>query len=93
MKQERKPGYKVIKTEDCIQNLNDLSHRYGRATELANGIEWALARHPHKFNQLANDFYFWITDELTNIKFPTVKIVYRINEGESTVTILAIEEK
>jgi len=92
MKREHKPHYKVTKTEECLQNLHELSKNYGRATELVNAIEWALARKPHQFNHLANDFYFWITDEL-NIQFPVVKIVYRINEEEHTVIVLTIEEK
>ena len=93
MGREIKPRYKVIKTEDCLQNLKDLSKTYGRTVELINGIEWALARHPHRFNQLSNNFYYWITEELTNIKFPTVKVVYRINDEENTVVVLTIEEK
>jgi hypothetical protein len=93
MRPELKPRYRVIKTEECLQQLNELSKLYGRATELIDGIEWALARNPHRFTQLAHDFYFWITDELTNIKFPTVKVVYKINQEESTVIILSIEER
>jgi hypothetical protein len=93
MKQEHKPQYKVIKTEEFIKNLNDLSVRYGRMTELANAIEWALARKPHHFNNLANDFYFWITEELMNHDFPVVKILYRIIENDSSVILLTIEER
>jgi len=92
MKRERKPQYRVIKTEDYVQNLHELSKQYGRLTELNDAIEWALARMPHKFNNIANDFYFWVTEELANPDFPKVKIVYRILESSSTVTLLTIEE-
>jgi len=92
MKPEQKPQYKVIRTEDFIQNLHEISKRYGRVTELNNAIEWALARKPHKFNNIANDFYFWITGELSNPALPKVKIVYRILEDSDTVMLLTIEE-
>lgn len=88
-----KPKYTVIKTETFIQKLNELGKMYGRTVELVNGIEWALSRHPHKFEQLADNYYYWVTESLTNVKFPTVKILYVIDPEKFTVTLLAVEEK
>jgi hypothetical protein len=92
MERDRKPQFAIVKSEEYIANLNQLTKRYGRLVELNDAIEWALSRKPHYFDKVANDIYLWITQGLMSDDFPIVKIIYRIIEDKNTVVIITIEE-
>jgi hypothetical protein len=91
-KPEPPPTYSIIRTEYFIFKSNELRKKYPTLTELNRTIDWALARKPHFFNQFIGEFYFLITEELSNPQFPDVKILYRIIEQDYKVVLIDIEE-
>jgi len=87
-----KPSYQIKRTEEFIQKSNELRKQYKRTPELITAIDWALCRKPHYFQNISGDFYLWVTEELSNEEFPTVKILYKILEEDQIVILLDIEE-
>ena len=92
MPKKHKKAYEVVKTEEFIQQFHDIRKRYPKSTDLINAIVWALERHPHKFENITQDYYHWITDELANAEYPTVKVLYKIIDQDSKVIMMAVEE-
>jgi hypothetical protein len=89
---ERKPLYSIHRTENFISKTKQLSKVYPRLSEFLNAIDWALMRRPHHFNNIIADFYLWVTAELESDEFPNVKIIYRIDEDNSKVILMEMEE-
>ena len=85
-------SYEVTKTEEYIQQFDEIYKRFPRSIELNNAIVWALERYPHSFENLAHDFYHWITAELASEEYPIVKILFRILSEENKVILLSVEE-
>jgi hypothetical protein len=85
-------AYQVLKTEEYIQQFNEIYTRFPKSIELDNAIIWALERYPRGFENLSQTFYHWITDELASPDYPVVKIVFRLNENQSKVVLLSIEQ-
>ena len=86
------PQYKVIRTEDFVQKTQLLRKTYSRIPELIDAADWMLMRKPHTFMVVADQFYLWRTDKLTNPEFPMINILYKIDETEKTVTMIAIDD-
>ena len=86
------PAYEVIKTEEYIQQFNEIYKRLPRTKELSDAITWALQRYPHSFDNLVPNFYHWITEELASEEYPVVKLLFRIDEEEKRVILLSVEE-
>ncbi len=92
MAKKHKPIYDVIKSEEFIEQFNSVAKRFPRALELNNMIEWQLARNPHAFERINNDYYHWITEESINPDIPTIKVLYRIITEQNKIILLSIEE-
>jgi hypothetical protein len=89
---ERKPIYRIQRTEIVIKKTHELSLRYPRIPEFIKAIDWALSRRPHHFTHISSDYYLWVTAELSSDEFPDVKILYKIDEESNIVIILDIDE-
>lgn len=61
--------------------------------ELVKAIEWYLGRRPRSLAyQLDNDYYLWVTEELSVETVPTVKIVYHVEDTSRTVKLISIAQ-
>ena len=92
MPRQYERAYEVIKTEDYIRQFNEIHQRYPKAIELNNAIVWALERYPQGFENIMQDFYHWITEELSSPGFPVVKILFRVFADKKVVVLLSMQE-
>jgi hypothetical protein len=83
--------YKIIREPDFDRKILEIAGNFKRLKELDDAIDWALARKPHYFNEITNEFYYWVTEQLTNDQFPQLKILYRIVDSEKTVYLIDVE--
>jgi hypothetical protein len=92
MKRELPQKYVIHRTEKFIEQSHALEQKYSRIPELIKAIDWALERRPHYFNHISSNYYFWVTEDLTEYGFPEVRIMYMIKEEDYIVLLIDIEE-
>lgn len=80
------PKYQITRTEEFIRKTQELRKIYERVNELIQSVDWGLSRHPHHFHHFMNDYYFLLSDQLENDKFPKIKVFYKIMEEENIVS-------
>lgn len=85
-------AYTIIQTQEYIEQFNEIIKRFPKAAALNDAIIYALQRYPRGFDNLVQNFYHWVTDELASSDFPVVKIIFRVFDQKSEVVILSIEE-
>lgn len=83
--------YQIIREPEFESKMLEIAVGYPRLNELEDAIDWALARKPHEFTQIMNEYYLWITEGYTNNEFPPLRILYRIDDTEKKVYLIDVE--
>ena len=85
--------YTIVRENSFEAKMQALIKDFSRLAELEGALDWALARKPHSFNQLFNDIYFIVTEDLGEFGIPSLRILYLIDSADKKVILLDIDLK
>ena len=87
--------YTIIREKSFDEQLEIIARKYPRMAELDSAIDWALSRGPTEIPnvvRISYDYYLWVTDEFYIHDIPMIRILYRVDNENQTVYLLAITE-
>lgn len=85
--------YTIIRERSFESKVLALAEDFSRLPELETALDWALSRRQHSFNQLANDIYFIVTEDLGECRIPALRVLYLIDSENRKVILLDVDLK
>jgi hypothetical protein len=83
--------YTIIRESSFQKKIDLFKIDHSRLAEFESALDWALARKPHSFNQLFNDTYFLVTEDLGEFGIPSLRILYPIDSVKKTVLLIDVD--
>ena len=81
----------IVREPQYEASIADIAPNYARLDELEAAIDWALARDPTRFYNIAEDFYLWKMEQMSD-DIPSLLILYRYNPEEDVIHLLDVCE-
>jgi hypothetical protein len=85
--------YSIVRERSFQDKFESFIKDYQRLAEVESAIDWALARRPHSFTQIATDTYFLVTEDLGEFGIPSLQILYMIDSSERRVLLIDVDLK
>jgi hypothetical protein len=85
--------YTIVRETSFETKMQEFTENFSRLAELETALDWALARNPHSFNQLFNDIYFIVTEDLGEFGIPPLRVLYLIDSENRKVILLDVDLK
>jgi len=93
-------SFTIIRTEEFIRASSSLIEAYPTLIEFNKFLNWHLQKDPYRFERDTGDYYTLSSSDLQTpdlllaakrvTLFPNVKVLYRIDQEQRSVTLMSI---